>query len=167
MPFNPALPVNDSLIVAEELREQFISLKAFIDAQAAQIVALTAQLAALSTEVAALAFSQVPIAGVVPWHKNNPGAPALPANFVECNGQTLNDPESPLDGTTIPDYNNAGLFPKGGLTSDSVGGNDTFGTGIAEAFAGGSAITVVSPDFSPGASPIPPFVTAVFVMRVK
>ena len=160
MAFNPAIPAFRTRIVSAELRENFTSLKALIDAQSAQISTLT-------TQVASLALAQVPIGGVVPWHKSNPSVPPLPANFVECNGQVLSDPESPLDGTTVPDYNNAGRFPRGGLTSDSVGGSDTFGTGMAEAFAGNSSLTVVSPDFSPGASPIPPFITAVFVMRVK
>lgn len=64
----------------------------------------------------------------------------LPPSFVECNGQVLNDPESPLDGTTIPDYNNAGRFPRGGTTSDVTGGSDTFGTAVAEAYIGNSSL---------------------------
>ena len=160
MPYDPNWPPTNAELLSAPFREQFQGLKALIDAQAVQIAALIAQ-------VNALAFSQVPIGGVVPWHKDTPGTPALPANFVECNGQTLNDPASPLDGIVITDYNNIGRFPRGGLASDITGGIDAFGQGTAEAFVGGTPLNVISPDFSPGASPFPLFVTAVFVMRVK
>jgi hypothetical protein len=73
----------------------------------------------------------MPIGIVLPWFKDLPGVPALPSNFVECNGQLLNDPESPLDGATMPDIN----------------------TGAQR--------------FIRGAMPIPPFITAVYVIRVK
>jgi hypothetical protein len=39
--------------------------------------------------------------------------------------------------------------------------------GTAEAFAGGTPLNVVSPDFSPSAMPFPPFFTTVLVMRIK
>ena len=181
MPFDPTKPANGTPTNSLEMREQLTSLKTLIDVQAAlnatqgtQITTLSAQLlsqgtqiAALMAQVDALAFAVVPIGGVVPWHKDTPGTPALPANFVECNGQTLSDAESPLDGQVIADYNNAARFPRAGTTSDTTGGNATFGFGTAETFVGGTPLGVVSPDFSPGASPFPPFITSVFVMRVK
>ena len=47
----------------------------------------------------------VPIGGVVAWFKSITGVPSLTAQFTECNGQTLSDPTSPLNGQVIPDLN--------------------------------------------------------------
>jgi hypothetical protein len=94
-----------------------------------------------------------------------PGVPALPSNFVECNGQLLNDPESPLDGQTMPDANTGAQ--RGGLTSGVTGGIDSFGTALADNAGIGTALNFVTVDFNPGAIPIPPFIMAVYVIRVK
>lgn len=68
----------------------------------------------------------VPVGSVIPWHKTMVNPTGLSDRWVECNGQTLDDPESPLHGQTIPDlngatdtYNNQGLFVRGG----SISGN--------------------------------------------
>jgi hypothetical protein len=153
MPFNPALPVENSIIDAIELREQFNGLKALIDALAAQLAALN---------------SVVPIGGVIPWFKDTPGVPSLPANFVECNGQVLSDPASPLDGQFMPDIN-TGIqrFIRGGANSGATGGIDSFATALADNAGMGAPQNFVTTDFSPGAQPFPPYVTAVYVMRVK
>jgi hypothetical protein len=82
--YDPTQPANNAPLDAAVVRAQLAALKAFIDAQAAQI--------------ATLAFGSVPIGVAVPYFKDTPGVPALPANFVECNGQVLNDPESPMNG---------------------------------------------------------------------
>ncbi|MBN2452360.1 MAG: tail fiber protein [Lentisphaeria bacterium] len=62
-------------------------------------------------------FGIVPIGSIIPWHKSLPGMPALPDGWVECNGQTLDDGGSPLDGQTIPNLNGQGRFLRGGTTS--------------------------------------------------
>jgi hypothetical protein len=49
----------------------------------------------------------VPIATVVASLYAHFGLP-LPAGWVECNGQVLNDPASPLHGMTIPNMNGEG-----------------------------------------------------------
>jgi hypothetical protein len=156
--FNPTLPAHRTRIVSAELRENFTALKALLDAQAAQIAALSA---GASTD-------QVPIGAVLPWFKDTPGVPALPANFVECNGQILSDSESPLDGQSMPDINTgAQRFVRGGPNSGGIGGIDYFATAQAD-FAGvGEPRNFVTTDFSPGAQPFPPYVTAVFIIRVK
>ncbi len=147
--FDPTLPANLSVIDAEELRNQFNGLKALIDALAVSV-------------------GVVPIGGVIPWFKDTPGVPALPAQFVECNGQLLNDPDSPLDGEFMPDINTgAQRFIRGGLNSGAVGGIDSFATAQADNAGGGTAQNFVTIDFSPGAQPFPPYVTAVYVIRVK
>lgn len=59
----------------------------------------------------------VPIGGIIPWHKDLSGVPALPSNFLELNGQTVNDADSPLDGVTLPNWNGDGRFLRGSGTS--------------------------------------------------
>jgi hypothetical protein len=110
----------------------------------------------------------VPIGIVLPWFKDIPGVPSLGENFVECNGQVLNDPESPLDGQFMPDINTgAARFIRGGVNSGATGGIDSFGLAQADNAGVGTPQNFVTVDFSPGAMPFPPFITAVYVIRVK
>lgn len=71
----------------------------------------------------------VPIGSIIPWAKSITGVPALSINFVECNGQVLNDPTSPLNGQTIPNLNGYGgttkRFLRGSTSGGSTGGSDT------------------------------------------
>jgi len=76
----------------------------------------------------------VPIAGVCAWFKNLYST--LPTNFVECNGQTLSDGESPLNGMTIPNLND-GYFVRGSATAGTVQDDATAINGIS-ASANGS-----------------------------
>jgi len=67
----------------------------------------------------------VPIGTIVAWHKSATGTPALPAGWVECNGQRLNDAGSPYNGQTLPNLNTAagyggGRFLRGGTTSGAM-----------------------------------------------
>ncbi|GAH46710.1 unnamed protein product, partial [marine sediment metagenome] len=61
---------------------------------------------------------------IVAWLKNFSGTPILPEEWVECSGQTLNDPESPYNGKTIPNLN-GGEFLRGSSTSGGTGGATT------------------------------------------
>jgi len=68
-----------------------------------------------------------PIGSIVAWHASLTGVPAsLPDGYVECNGQVLSDADSPMNGETMPDLNNAtdatSRFLKGDSTSGSPGG---------------------------------------------
>jgi hypothetical protein len=137
--FDPDLPADNSPLDAEEMRNQLRALN-----------------------------QAVPIGAVLPWFKDIPGVPALPSCFVECNGQTLNDPESLLDGQLMPDINTgAARFIRGGANSGATGGIDTFATALADNAGMGTPQNFVTTDFSPGAQPFPPYITAVYVMRVK
>jgi len=64
----------------------------------------------------------VPIGTILDWHKDFTGTPSLPDNFVECNGQTLDDEDSPYDGQVIPNLNG----DSGGADLDD-GVNDNLG----------------------------------------
>jgi hypothetical protein len=160
MPFDPTIPADNTLVLADALRGNFTGLKALIDAQGAQIAALTAQ-------VAALQFGQTPVGGVLAWMKDKPGTPPLPANFVELNGQTLDDPESIYNGQVMEPVNANGHFLRGGLSSGNVGGSDTFATTTVDFSGIGTSVNVPTTDYSPGASPVPLHTTVVWVMRIK
>ena len=47
----------------------------------------------------------VPIGGIIPFLKSLSGVPSIPSNFLECNGQVVNDADSPLNGVTLPNLN--------------------------------------------------------------
>jgi hypothetical protein len=65
----------------------------------------------------------VPIGSIIAWTKSMGGVPALPEQFVECNGQVLNDPESALNGQAIPNLNGENRFLRGSVSSGSTGGS--------------------------------------------
>ncbi|MDD5309779.1 MAG: hypothetical protein PHU25_20880 [Deltaproteobacteria bacterium] len=71
-------------------------------------------------------FGLMPIGSITAWAKNLTGVPTLPSGWVECNGQTLADAGSPLNGQVIPNLNSAvsaglkGYFLRGNTTSGST-----------------------------------------------
>lgn len=81
-----------------------------------------------------------PIGTIMAWHKSMTGTPALPSEWLECNGQTVSDALSPYDGQALPDLNNpptgynGGRFLRGNTTSgtmqegSSIWQNDTSDT---------------------------------------
>ena len=167
MPFDPNWPPYNAELDSAPFRDQFNALKALIDGLESRVTALEAQVASLVAQVMALA-NLVPIGGVIPWFKDTPGVPPMPANFVECNGQFLSDPASPLDGQIMPDANTgAERFIRGNLVSGLTGGIATFATVAADNAGVGPTFNAVTTDYSPGAIPIPPFITAVYIIRVK
>lgn len=70
-----------------------------------------------TADLTSISSIDIPIGGVIWWHKSLGGVPALPSGWVECNGQTLSDPESLLDGQVIPDINGQNYFMRGSATS--------------------------------------------------
>jgi hypothetical protein len=54
-----------------------------------------------------------PIGTIMGHHEDLTGVPSLPGTWVACDGQTISDSESPLDGQTIPDLNTNGEFLRG------------------------------------------------------
>jgi hypothetical protein len=190
MSFDPTKPANNSRILSPELRNQFNALKALIDAQGAQITALTLQvngqqalITALQSAITSLNATVVALANIVPvgtmlhWCKNSFGvALVLPENFMECNGQVVNDPESPLNGETLPNPNGAGQFLRGAALSGDSGGSATHthdievGSGFdgVNVDTGGSGQALQNnPTTTSAASSLPPYYEVVLVMRVK
>ena len=70
-------------------------------------------------------FVPVPIGTILPWLKSFTNTPAIPDEFVECNGQTLSDGASVYDGQVIPNLNGSNQFARGNSTSGGTGGAST------------------------------------------
>jgi hypothetical protein len=92
MPFNPTLPVNNSSIVAAELRNQFNGLKAIIDDLQAQVSAITPQLARDAGGNWTLAANGMAVTTWQVWSRNdsNPNWDILthvdPTSFPQTDG---------------------------------------------------------------------------------
>ena len=154
--FDPNLPATRARIVSAELRDQFNGLKALIDALQAQVNNL------------------LPVGFIGAWPKSRANIPALPGSWVECNGQVLNDPDSPFDGQVIDDLNGVSgpqRFLRGASASGGTGGNDAHQHTISgQGFGGvtaGSDLYTGPPSATDTASSLPPYYDVVWVMRVK
>lgn len=77
-----------------------------------------------STDVIVSEVPSTPIGSIVAWAKTLSGVPAIPTGWVECDGATLSDPDSPLDGVTMPDLQ-GGEFLRGNSSSGGTGGAAT------------------------------------------
>jgi microcystin-dependent protein len=112
--------------------------------------------------------------------------PALPDNFVECDGSVLNDANSRYNGATLPDLNGANTFLKGASTSGITGGEDThtltinempahkhaiyYGSG-GSGYADGTATNANTYDSESAGgglahNNIPAYYSVVFIMRI-
>ncbi len=135
----------------------------------------------------------VPIGAIVAWHKSLGGVPSLDPNFVECNGQVLNDNKSPLHGKTIPNLNNPaasglqGRYLRGSTSSGAMQDHMLFShrhthndynvhydsnTWRGGGSAGGGYVVYEQDmqrysDFTGGAETRPYSMTVVWIMRVK
>lgn len=79
-------------------------------------------------EVGPFGIAVVPVGCQLGYFKSLTNTPSLPAEFVECNGQTLSDPDSVYDGVVIPDLNGSQVgatqrFLRGSTTSGTTGGS--------------------------------------------
>lgn len=139
-------------------------------------------------------FSTIaPIGSVFAWLKSLTNTPTLPSNWVECNGQTIDDEDSVYNGVTIPDLNGSlgtglkGYFLRGhtssGLTESSQNlshshdvhcGNQTQGGSQPQTKIYASSIQVTSRDSfsvpsdgSGGSEARPNNYSVVWIMRIK
>lgn len=123
----------------------------------------------------------VPIGTVTGWLKNFTGTPALPAGWVEANGQVLSDAASPYNGATLPDLNGAldsqPKFLRGATTSGGSGGSDTasFTPYISTSYTGVEGYVTTSASYvlnyvSTGPNyinTVPAYYAVVWIVRVK
>jgi len=108
----------------------------------------------------------IPIGSVTAWLKSFPNTPPLPDNFVECNGQTLSDAESPFDGQIIPDLNGdtgEQRFLRGGATSGAIGGSESHSHGTRNYCIEHQSTA----GFNQDADHLPPYYEVVWIIRVK
>jgi len=115
----------------------------------------------------------VPIGSVVAWLKNITGIPPLLPSFVQCDGQTLSDGDSPLNGQVIPDLNGSSdatrRFLRGNDTAGGSGGSDTHTHTVvnsmgADTFGPDNAVAAQT---TSSASSFPPYWDVVWIIRVK
>jgi len=117
----------------------------------------------------------VPIGGIIAWHKTFANTPALPAQFVECNGQTLSDAASVYNGQVIPNLNGNNNFLRGNSTSGGTGGSTThthtvnLATPNTTVSGDNNNATVASATTytTASANNTPPYMDMVWVMRSK
>ena len=117
----------------------------------------------------------MPVGSIVPWAKTITGVPALPSNWVECDGSTISDGDSPMDGEAVPDLNGDNRFLRGNSTSGGTGGDETMAhthalTVTALSSGTGTASYQLDAATTQAASNTenrPPFYNVVWIMRIK
>lgn len=121
--------------------------------------------------------SSIPLGSVVGWMQDFSGTPSIPFNFALCNGQVLNDPQSPYNGKVLPNLNSQNRFLRGNVISGGEGGqlqHSHFVLGISEAGAridGGVQQSFLRNPGGPIQTDLrnnePPYMDTVFIMRIK
>lgn len=112
-----------------------------------------------------------PIGSVLGYHPTLSGVPSLPGQggWVECNGQTLSDSESPLDGEVIPDLNGTTDADSRFLRGTSSATGSTGGSiSHSHTVTGAGQITPAPSESGTSVeNHIPPFFEIRWIMRVK
>ncbi len=126
----------------------------------------------MRAQLNALLDAAAPIGSVKAWLKNFPGVPVLTAQWAECNGQVLNDVQSPLNGQALPDLNGgAGIqrFLRGAMASGGTGGSDAMNLGgeIGVDNNLDANITSAASAPQPDLPILPSYYEVVWVMRVR
>jgi hypothetical protein len=118
-------------------------------------------------------FVRPPVGGVISWLKDYTNTPALPSEWVECNGQTLNDEESPYHNQVIPDLNGSSgtkRFLRGSTSSGSTGGSEThthsLNTFGANGQTGGPSPSTIN-NVTGSTSTLPSYYEVVWIIRIK
>ena len=122
-------------------------------------------------------LANVPIGTIIPWAKNLTGVPALPEGWLECNGQTVDDPQSPLNGVALPNLNGGNKFLRGNTTSGGTGGSSSvshyhnviYNTAKYGVYNGDTSVvyTVDSATSSTTINTQPQYYDVVWIMRVR
>jgi hypothetical protein len=113
--------------------------------------------------------STVPLGTVVAWMKSHTNTPALPPEWVECNGQTLNAVSSPYHGSVIPNLNGASgqpqRFLRGAVHSGGAGGSEAHNHGrFLTSREGRRTVNVSAFAHVPH---LPPHYDVVWIMKVR
>jgi len=134
----------------------------------AMSVSLARELVSLTQSIA---LSLTPVGAIIAWHKNAAtNFPPLPANWLECNGQTVNDPTSPFHGLTLSDLNTTNLFLRGAPASGGAGGSTSHNHGYnatTDVTAGADTSVVHPSSTTTTENHLPPYFEVVWVIRIK
>ena len=101
------------------------------------------------------------------------GTPELPDNWLECNGQTVSDADSPYNGATLPDLNassGTARFLRGAISSGATGGSETHSHTISPVSRYNESNIqeiIYSPTATGSTSTLPSYFEIVWIMRVK
>jgi hypothetical protein len=133
----------------------------------------------------AILLTRPPIGSVIAWLKSFTSVPALADGWVECDGSTISDSNSPMNGQTLPDRNSPadtglkGMFLRGHTTSGSTEtsqnlahthsyqANPLSGSGTDHFGSNSSAITSRNTGSSGGTEARPHNYSVVWIMRIK
>jgi len=67
-------------------------------------------------------FDYMPVGSIISIYI--PFIDTMPSYWQECDGSTISDSESPLDGTDVPDLNGDNRYLRGNTTSGGTGGTN-------------------------------------------
>lgn len=135
------------VVSAADMNANFSNIKAGIESNKTNIENNTTNVTALTVETAL----KPPVGSIVAWHKSFTGVPSPPAGWMECDGSTVMDVDSPLNGQALPDLNGQTRFLRGSATSGTLQ-NATKVLSIAEIgitneiFVGKNAATAIFPE---------------------
>jgi len=173
----------------QEMEQNADEIRRLLGVQTAGEIALqfTAITVSLARELVSLtqtiALAQTPVGAIIAWHKNATANLALSDHWLECNGQTVNDTESPFHGLPLPNLNTTNLFLRGAPASGATGGASTH----THTFSGVTDITADLAGAPTGAdnpltleththafsgttdsaSTLPPYFEVVWIIRIK
>lgn len=122
----------------------------------------------------------VPIGTILSWAKSITGIPTIPFGWAECNGSTVSDADSPINGQALPNLNGSTeankRFLRGSTTSGTTGGASTHNhggatgnnpnNGFGVTGSGNNSNVTHNHSISSDAT-IPPYYEVVFIMRYK
>lgn len=111
----------------------------------------------------------VPVGTILAWTSHMTNSPPLPAGWMRCDGQKVDDERSPYFGQRLPDLNRAegegGRFLRGAPESGREGGSLTHTHGSYRSQKYGTQRSPVAATLP--AEHLPPFYTVVWIMRVR
>jgi hypothetical protein len=127
----------------------------------------------VDSQVVSAGVGVVPVGGITAWLKSYPNTPSLPDRWVECNGQTLTDSNSPYDGQVLPDLNGGSgtqRFLRGATASGVTGGSENHTHGVTSSgfpHGTGSNLPTSNTNQTLQTSTLPSYYEVVWIMRIK
>lgn len=109
-----------------------------------------------------------PVGSIVAWLKSYPNTPALPAQWMECDGSLVTDASSPYVGQNLPDLNSGShRFLRGSTTSGTTGGSETHAHSTGVTNSTGIGGTNVATPNTGNTSTLPTYYEVVWVIKVR